>query len=125
MKIIDWERKGNLIRFILGNEDLKDWWGDDWNDVPYQHNAGRVYDKFISGYKVIVVPWEYNVYEPKDFGQYSKNDMKSRNIPMLIITKEYLWDAYQKLLKKKEDLILIYMGDDPSKLSKLVVTDLL
>jgi len=125
MKIIDWERKGNLIRFILGNDDLKDWWGDDWNDVPYEHNAGRVYDEFISGYKVVVVPWEYNIYEPKDLGQYSKNDMKSRNIPMLIITKEYLWDVYQKLVKKKGDLILIYMGDDPSKLSKLVVTDLL
>lgn len=23
-------------------------WGDDWNDVPFEHNAGIVYDKFVT-----------------------------------------------------------------------------
>lgn len=39
MKIIDFERKGNLVRFYLGDDDLAEWWGDDWNDTPYEHNA--------------------------------------------------------------------------------------
>lgn len=43
MKIIDFERKGNLVRFYLGDDDLVEWYGDDWNDTPYEHNAERVY----------------------------------------------------------------------------------
>lgn len=30
MKIIDFERKGNLVRFYLGDDDLVEWYGDDW-----------------------------------------------------------------------------------------------
>lgn len=45
MKIIDFERKGNLVRFYLGDDDLEEWYGDDWNDTPYEHNAGQVYDE--------------------------------------------------------------------------------
>lgn len=44
MKIIDFERKGNLVRFYLGDDDLHDWSGDDWNDTPYEYNAGQVYE---------------------------------------------------------------------------------
>ena len=47
MKIIDFDKKGNVVRFYLGKDDLNDYWGDDWNDVPYEHNAGTVYDEFI------------------------------------------------------------------------------
>ena len=39
MKIIGWERKGNVVKFVLGDIHLKDWGGDDWNDAPYEHNA--------------------------------------------------------------------------------------
>lgn len=36
MKIIGWERKGNVVKFALGDNHLKDWSGDDWNDAPYE-----------------------------------------------------------------------------------------
>ena len=71
-KIIDFEVKGNVVRFYLGNKtdewgwtnknykdrngNTPDWlkpndtyYGDDWDDVPYEHNAGLVYDKFVKG----------------------------------------------------------------------------
>ncbi|MCR2051054.1 hypothetical protein NSB25_27950 [Acetatifactor muris] len=37
MKIIDWERKGNVVRFALGKDGLDDWDGDDWYKTPYEH----------------------------------------------------------------------------------------
>ena len=39
MKIIGWDRKGNVVRFALGDDNLEYWSGDDWNDSPYEHNA--------------------------------------------------------------------------------------
>lgn len=33
------------------NQPLKDQWGDDWDDAPYEHNAGE--------------PYEYGVYDDK------------------------------------------------------------
>ncbi len=42
MKIIGWERKGNVVRLALGKDDLNDWSGDDWNDTPYEHNASSI-----------------------------------------------------------------------------------
>ena len=76
MKIIDFEKKGNIVRFYLGektedwgwtNPEYKDYtgetpswlkpkdtyYGDDWDDAPYEHNAGQVYEEFIKGQKDI------------------------------------------------------------------------
>lgn len=39
MKIIGWEKNGNVIRFHLAKSGLVDWSGDDWGDSPYEHNA--------------------------------------------------------------------------------------
>lgn len=39
MKIIGWNRKGNVVRFALGDDNLEYWSGDDWNSSPYEHNA--------------------------------------------------------------------------------------
>ncbi|MBO5940679.1 MAG: hypothetical protein J6R18_05755 [Kiritimatiellae bacterium] len=47
MKVLDIERKGNVVRFYLGADDLEKWWGDDWNDSPYELNAGTVYEQFV------------------------------------------------------------------------------
>ena len=115
MKIIDFERKGNVIRFYLGertadsgwtNPDYKDFkgntpdwlkpsetfYGDDWDDSPYECNAGKVYDEFIKGYADISFPFDTIVLEPCD-GAYnsnwSKDDMVARKVPCLItLSKE-------------------------------------
>ena len=47
MKIIDFDKKGNVVRFYLGEDVCNDYWGDDWNDAPYEHNAGTVYNRYV------------------------------------------------------------------------------
>ncbi len=88
MQIIDWECKGNVIRFYLGEDNLNDYWGDDWNDIPYEHNAGRVYEEFIKGYIDVIIPFDNQVYEPcNDYSNspYCKEDMIKRKIPCVVI----------------------------------------
>lgn len=39
-------------------------WGDDWNDVPYEHNAGAP-SKPPEGHRLLVVAWSGDLDEPK------------------------------------------------------------
>ena len=64
LKIIDFIKKGNQVKFLLGDVTLKDWYGDDWNDSPYQDNAGKVYNEFIKGEKVYTFDFDDAVLEP-------------------------------------------------------------
>ncbi len=117
MKIVDFDRKGNVVRFYLGektkswgwtNPDYKDaagktpdwlepsdtYYGDDWNDSPYEHNAGRVYDEFIKGHKDIAFKFDDIVLEPcNGEAEYSKDDMVSRKIPCIIVISKEDLDA--------------------------------
>lgn len=97
MKIIDFERKGNVIRFYLGEDELKDWYGDDWDDAPYEHNAGRVYDEFVAGYRDMAIPFDYTVMEPCT-GQlnshWCKLDMVARAVPCIIIVPNKLEEEH-------------------------------
>jgi hypothetical protein len=106
LKIIDWDRKGNVVRFYLGSADLKDWWGDDWDDVPYEHNAGTVYSEFVTTTIDIAFPFDVQVCEP-DEGQvnspYSKDSFKTKKVPILNIRSVfcvyvYMTDTVAKLL---------------------------
>ena len=82
MKIIDLKKRGNVIRFYCGKDDCDDYWGDDWNDRPYEHNAERVYSEYIEEYIDVAVDMDYHVMEPADDWRYnnntpfSKEDMK-------------------------------------------------
>ena len=87
MKIIDFKKKGNIVRFYLGADDLKEWWGDDWNDRPYEYNAEQVYDEYVSGHKDVSFPFDWIVLEPRDGtlnSEWSKEDMIKRTIPCII-----------------------------------------
>ena len=87
MKIIDFERKGNLVRFYLGDDDLAEWWGDDWNDTPYEHNAERVYDEYIKGYCDMMFPFDDLVLEPccgTCNSGWCKDDMVAQKVPCII-----------------------------------------
>lgn len=94
MKIIDFERKGNVVRFYLGNAQCNDYWGDDWNDRPYEHNAGTVYDEFVKGYMDVAFPFGCNVLDPEsDYhyhgnSPYCKEDFKKRHAPCIIVLSE-------------------------------------
>lgn len=88
LEIIDWARKGNVVRLFLGKNGKQ--YGDDWNDVPYEHNAGPVYDQFIVGVKDIKFDFDDTVLEPRDYvsnSKYSKEDMVKRKTPFLTVTK--------------------------------------
>lgn len=98
MKIIDADNKGNVIRVYFGEDSLgKDYYGDDWDDNPYEDNAGRVYDNFISAYVDVYVPFSYGVRTARDQvnsynSPWCKDDFK-RGIPYLSIFRlEYDYD---------------------------------
>jgi len=98
MKIIDFAKKGNVVRFYLGKDDLIEWWGDDWNDAPYEHNAGQVYNNYISGYRDIAFDFDDLVIEPCEGtynSSYTKEDMVKRRVPCIIVVpKELAKDSW-------------------------------
>ena len=120
MKIIDFEIKGNMVKFLLGAQDLEEWWGDDWNDCPYEHNAGSVYKQYISGERILVFGWDDLVYEPcvgERNSRYSKEDMMKRKVPCVCVLREehqsesdYYW-LFSDILGN-ENVIKYYFGDE-------------
>ena len=95
MKIIDFQKKGNVVRFWLGEDNLKEWHGDDWNDTPYEYNAGTVYDEFISGYRDVAFDFDSLVIEPCECttnSELCKDDMVARKVPCIIVVPKELAD---------------------------------
>lgn len=142
--IIDWCRKGNVIRFYLGsktkdwgwtNKDYKDftgdtpewlkpsetYYGDDWDDAPFEHNAGSVYAEFIKGHFDVVADFEDYVWEPTGHN-VSKEDLVAGAYPcIVIIPKEivaedpYAWfDRWEdiKPLLNRPGVRAYYLGQE-------------
>ena len=91
MKIIDFDKKGNVVRFYLGPTNKNDYWGDDWSDKPYEENAGSVYDRFVTGIIDIAFPFDYSVFEPADSywnqtSNCSKEDLKNEKLPCIVVS---------------------------------------
>lgn len=123
MKIIDFDHYGNVIRLYLGADDCEDYWGDDWNDAPYEHNAGRVYSEYRQGYVEFAFPLKYDVHEACDGyfnSPFSKEDMKNRKVPCLIISTEPEVDNI--IFKDIYDIIKIeiYFGDNIDEISQQI-----
>lgn len=118
MKIIDFERKGNLVRFYLGDDNLTEWYGDDWDDTPYECNAGEVYDEYVKGYRDVVFPFEDLVLEPSSGtcnSGWCKDDMRGRRVPCIIHVPEkvydYSWnDSFDRWIGSA-DVHKYYFGD--------------
>lgn len=88
LKVIDWAQKGNLVRLYLGDADCADYCGDDWDDTPYEHNAGHVYQQYIKGFIDVLVDFACDAITPEDIytnSPYSKNDFKSNDIPFMFV----------------------------------------
>lgn len=107
-EIIDFKKKGNVIRFYLGKNGEQ--WGDNWDNIPYEHNAEKVCDKYIKGYCDIAVDFDWEVQEPADLfsnSPYSKLLMRDRNVNALNIHKEdkeyliYFGDKIENVLNLK------------------------
>lgn len=119
-KIIDFERKGNVVRFYLGAADCNDYWGDDWNDSPYDCNAGTVYDEYVVGVKDVAFPFDSLVLEPSSEWEggnsyFSKENMKYRHIPCIIVVPaEVRGDSWKERFTDwigADDVKKIYFGD--------------
>ena len=81
--------------FLYFCSNFKNVWGDDWNDVPYEHNAGEPYaDKeqsieiisFYSDLYDISLPCGNFINSP-----YSVEGINKGAIPWLICNKSCLW----------------------------------
>lgn len=137
MFLIDFEKKGNVIRLYFGEDDQ--YWGDDWNDAPYEHNAGQVYDKFVKCYIEYAFPLNYFITEPADDyhyrgnSPYSKQSMRDEKCPCLIITKDdenysELFLSYSILLsgedkeirRENPQTLMLYFNTEEDKVDSLI-----
>jgi hypothetical protein len=115
MKIIDFRKKGQSVRFFLGTSN--DYHGDDWDDAPYEHNAGEVYYEYIEGYTDVTFPFDDMVLEPAD-GEFNshfcKYDMKLRKVPCIIIVPAEKIDWYDQFAHYvgQDGLQRFYFGDE-------------
>lgn len=116
-KILDFECFGNIVKLYLG-ETVNGIYGDDWDDIPYEHNAGTVYDKFYTDTVEIAFPLSTSVFEPC-FGYsnspYCKKDFLFRKVPFLMfgqLNEAWKYHDYEELLETVPTLNKLYIGDD-------------
>lgn len=126
--IIDFAKKGNVVRLYFGSD--SEYWGDDWDDTPYEHNAGEVYDEYIRGVIDVAFPSNYAVFEPCDDwrnegnSRYSKLSMKKKKVPCIVACKLsgfHEWDDPDTFSAAvaQNDSIKLYFGDHYSKLETI------
>lgn len=99
LKIIDFDKKGNVVRFYLGGKHLQNYYGDDWDDAPYDCNAGTVYEDFIVGFVDIAFPFDGYVLEPSDeYSTYNcrfcKMNMKNGDVPCVVYAPQDIGGSY-------------------------------
>ena len=96
MKIIDFEKFGNTVRFFLGTDDCENYWGDDWDNIPYDHNAGAVYTEYIEDTATVYFDFDDVVLEPceSDYNDWSKLDMKNGAIPCIVVVPDKVVKEY-------------------------------
>ena len=132
MKIIGWKKKGNLVRFALGEDDLEYWHGDDFDDRPYEHNADTFpYSEYISDYEDVIFYWDIDVMEAADDWHYEGNspysmeDFINKKAPILILYRrsgDADWgNDYSYLLgaENSDKYHKIYMGENFDTIEKL------
>lgn len=102
-------------------------WGDDWDDAPYEHNAGEVYDSFVTGIMDVAFPFDYEVLEPG--GSYSnsiycKEDMKERRVPCILVNTDnkccYDNDFIKVCGSDNNKVVKFYFGDTISEIEKKI-----
>ena len=88
-----------------------DYWGDDWNDRPYECNAGSVYDKFVRDYATIIFPFDYVVLTPEGDWHYRGNspfckyDFKARKAPCVVVCLSCFKSVNGPMTSKMNDII--------------------
>lgn len=127
-KIIDLDIKGNTVRYYLAKDPkkIKESWGDDWDDTPYEHNAGEVYRAYVEKIVDVFYPYDMMVTEPSDDWHYEynspfcKEDFKKRKAPRICIYyPENPWgsETYSEMMGN-ENINRTYYGDSIDKALK-------
>lgn len=126
MKVIDFELYGNVIKLYLGEENLDHYYGDDWNDTPYEHNAGEVYEQFVSGAIEIPIKTTHLILEPADDMDYNgnspfcKEDFRDKNVPFVVICRnDGWWYSYSEEVERDDTIKLYFNEPLTSVLEKL------
>jgi len=80
-------------RAYFTTQDVTEQWGDDWNDAPYEHNAGAPYkqckDNWERGeeqWQIFEIPFDSGLVAPGDSGlnsKYSIQDINRGDVPWL------------------------------------------
>jgi hypothetical protein len=123
--ICDWQTKGNVVRLYCCDQDkYEDVCGDDWNDTPYEHNAGAVYDEYVD--KIVDVYFDFDVvileaeddYTYEGNSPFSKKDFKEGKAPIFIAywpeeNDYWMGNEYHLLAgaKNSNRILKYYMGD--------------
>lgn len=116
-EIIDYECKGNAIRFYLGKNGTQ--WGDDWSD-PFD-NASIAYQKHWAATIDLYVESDYTVLTPTDisynyYSGYSKEKMMHRCFPCVVLIPDSATDDYYEFTFDKcqghADATKFYCGQD-------------
>lgn len=104
--IIGINQKGNLLELALTSNFDKNTHGDDWDDKPYDINAGEVYQEYVSKYQIVYVPFNKTVYTYSNY-----HNLTHVNLSML------------DLLHKKEPILYIVNDNDFQICDKIYLTD--
>jgi hypothetical protein len=125
VKLIDWNRKGNVIRlYFCKDEDYDKAWGDDWNDAPWCYNAGIVYDEYVAMHYDLGFGYDYSIFEcDEDAGyginpMFSKEDFKDGKLPAFIVCKCEEWEYSYRQMVEEGIGTQIYLGMDPAEVNK-------
>lgn len=131
MRIIDFERKGNLVRFYLGNNAKDDYCGDGWDKLPYSR-AEQVNPNFVTGITDFVFPFDVLVLEPESGEEdcsYSKDDMKAGIVPCIIAVPSGIRNSSPRMnfshWSNCRGITKFYFGDylEPSPCGTVTVFD--
>ena len=65
--------EGNFAYFTT--QDLTKQWGDDWNDAPYEHNAGTPYEPYKEGesWEIVKVAFDGDFETPADIAGHNSS----------------------------------------------------
>lgn len=125
--IVDIEKISNGVRFYLGTkEQFENSYGDDWNDCPYDCNAGTVYDKYVSKVWDWMPSKKLDVqaiedYLMNDFNPHIDKFMMKRGIvPAIIIT-----DNSKKYNREHKNDYPIFFGMTSERLRNILEKELL
>lgn len=124
--LVDVDSCGNNVCLYFGTDkQCKESWGDDWNDIPAEHNAGSVYSEYVDHSVAYDVDTKYAVADPMSGyfwtnSPYSRQDYKRRKVPALVVCEEEAFSIdYVSMAKDIEASegcgFAIYLGDDEEK----------